>query len=57
MPPAIGAMSWLTSASRIGNCPVMNELFVNIKADRADRPGIDDVYGNARIPGPANGSH
>ncbi len=40
MPPATGATSWPTRASRTRRSPaVMNELFVNIKVDREERPG------------------
>ena len=43
--PATGAMSWRTKALR--TTPprdVMNELFVNIKVDREERPDIDQIY-------------
>ena len=40
MPPATGATSWRTRASRTpAPRAVMNELFVNIKVDREERPG------------------
>ena len=47
-PPATGATSWRTRASR--TTPpraVMNELFVNIKVDREERPDIDQIYMSA----------
>ena len=45
MPPATGATSWRTRASRTTRPPaVMNELFVNIKVDREERPDIDAIY-------------
>ena len=44
-PPATGATSWRTRASRTPPPPrVMNELFVNIKVDREERPDIDAIY-------------
>ena len=48
MPPATGATSWRTRASRTpATAAVMNELFVNIKVDREERPDIDQIYMNA----------
>ena len=44
-PPATGATSWRTRASRMQPPRrVMNELFVNIKVDREERPDIDAIY-------------
>ena len=43
--PATGATSWRTSPSRTRQtAAVMNELFVNIKLDREERPDVDRVY-------------
>ena len=48
MPPAIGAMSWRMRASRTRRSPAqMNELFVNIKVDREERPDLDAIYQHA----------
>ena len=45
MPPAIGATSWRMRASRTRRPrAVMNELFVNIKVDREERPDVDAIY-------------
>ena len=42
---ATGATSWRTRVSRTTTPPrVMNELFVNIKVDREERPDIDQIY-------------
>ena len=47
-PPATGATSWRTRASRTtATAGVMNELFVNIKVDREERPDIDQIYMSA----------
>ena len=44
-PPATGATSWRTRASRTtATAALMNELFVNIKVDREERPDIDAIY-------------
>ena len=48
MPPATGATSWRTRASRMtATAAVMNDLFVNIKVDREERPDIDQIYMSA----------
>ena len=42
---ATGATSWRTSRSRTpSTAEVMNELFVNVKVDREERPDVDAVY-------------
>ena len=42
---ATGATSWRTSRSRIPPPrALMNELFVNIKVDREERPDLDRIY-------------
>ena len=47
-PPATGATSWSTSPSRTRRiAALMNELFVNIKVDREERPDVDAIYMNA----------
>ena len=44
-PPATGATSWPTSRSRTRRPRrVMNELFVNVKVDREERPDVDAIY-------------
>ena len=44
-PPATGATSWRMRASRTRRPRrVMNELFVNIKVDREERPDVDAIY-------------
>ena len=44
-PPAIGATSWRMRASRTTRRRrVMNDLFVNIKVDREERPDVDAIY-------------
>ena len=41
-------MSWRTKVSRTADtAAVMNELFVNIKVDREERPDIDQIYMSA----------
>ena len=43
--PAIGATSWRMRASRTKRPrAVMNDLFVNIKVDREERPDVDAIY-------------
>ena len=44
-PPVIGAMSWPMRASRTpATAALMNELYVNIKVDREERPDLDAIY-------------
>ena len=48
MPPATGATSWRMRASRTpATAALMNELFVNIKVDREERPDVDHIYMSA----------
>ena len=47
-PPATGATSWRTRASRDpGIAALMNQRFINIKVDREERPDLDTVYQQA----------
>ncbi len=44
-PPAIGAMSWPTKSFEDPEiAALMNQLYVNIKVDREERPDVDQIY-------------
>ena len=44
-PHATGATSWRMRASKTADiAALMNELFVNIKVDREERPDVDTIY-------------
>ena len=45
MQVAIGVMSWHTKVSRDNETAnLMNDLFVNIKVDREERPDLDFIF-------------